>query len=149
MRETLRGRYDFEAFETLSSRLLEIRRTPIRVSRQRVFDAWGFGFNPGALLVPETSLLFLGAGTRLLAYDLERPARLWEDRADIGFWRWQRHECFVIMSAELELAAWDTSGHKKWTTFVEPPWSYRVTADTVQLDVMGRLSSFPVETGPL
>jgi len=29
------------------------------------------------------------------------------------------------MSAELELAAWRTDGTKLWTTFVEPPWTYR------------------------
>jgi hypothetical protein len=29
-------------------------------------------------------LLFIGAGRRLLAYDLKLPARLWEDAADMG-----------------------------------------------------------------
>src|SRR5215470_12771084 len=44
------------------------------------------GFYPGVLLVPETHRLFVGAGRRLLGYDLSRPARLWEDQADFGFW---------------------------------------------------------------
>jgi hypothetical protein len=120
---------------------------PFLVVAQR-YSPWGFGFNPGALLVTETNLLFIGAGTRLLAYELERPARLWEDRADLGFWHWHQHGRFVLMPAELELAAWDTTGQKIWSTFVEPPWSYRVTADIVHLDVMGKTSSFPIETGP-
>ena len=36
---------------------------------------------------------------------LPKPARLWEDYAEIGFWSWQRHDDTVLMSAELELAA--------------------------------------------
>ena len=48
----------------------------------------------------------------------------WEDEADTGFWNWERHGEFVIMSAELELAVWDIHGQKKWTTFVEPSWNY-------------------------
>jgi hypothetical protein len=52
------------------------------------------------------------------------------------------------MAAECELAARDTSGKKLWTTFVEPPWSYRVEADQVLLDVMGTKSTFRIQTGP-
>jgi hypothetical protein len=122
--------------------------SPFLVVAQR-YKPWGFGFNPGALLIAETNLLFIGAGTRLLASELRKPARLWEDQADLGFWHWQRHGRFVLMSAEVELAAWDTDGQKKWTTFVEPPWSYRVAGGLVQLDVMGNEETFPIETGLL
>ena len=59
------------------------------------------------MIIPETSLLMIGAGERLLAYDLETPRRLWEDEAEAGFWGWERHGGLVLMSAELELAAWD------------------------------------------
>jgi len=52
------------------------------------------------------------------------------------------------MSAELELAAWSTSGVRLWTTFVEPPWTYEVTQGILHLDVMGSLSSFPLKEGP-
>jgi hypothetical protein len=52
------------------------------------------------------------------------------------------------MSAELELAAWDVHGRKLWTTFVEPPWGYRVEGGRVRLDVMGRGSSFDLTAGP-
>jgi hypothetical protein len=31
------------------------------------------GFHPGALIIPETSRLFIGAGERLLAYELASP----------------------------------------------------------------------------
>ena len=106
------------------------------------------GFEPSVVVVPETNRLFIGAGERLLAYDLDQPKRLWEDHADTGFLRWARHHDIIVMSAELELAAWDTSGKKLWTTFVEPPWDYSVDERTVSLDVMGVKSSFDLMAGP-
>jgi hypothetical protein len=42
------------------------------------------------------------------------------------------------MSAELELAVWTTDAMKLWSTFVEPPWSYRVPAGQIELDAMGQ-----------
>ena len=93
-------------------------------------------------------MLFAGAGTRLLAYSLrDRPRRLWEDAADLGFWHWSVHPSAVLMASEVELAAWTRDGTKPWTTFVEPPWSYQVTGDQVQLDVMGKKTEFPLSTG--
>ena len=98
------------------------------------------GFVPGLLLVSEAHRLFIGAGCRLLAYDLSRPARLWEDVADTGFWSWSRYDEVVLMAAELEIAAWDIRGSKLWSRFVEPPWEYRVDGRVVVLDVMGTIS---------
>ena len=106
------------------------------------------GFEPGVLIVPETGVVFVGAGERLLAYDLTGSARLWEDRADVGFWWWDRTGNVVLMAAELELAAWDTKGRKLWTTFVEPPWFYRLDGETLHLDVMDFERPFSVRTGP-
>jgi hypothetical protein len=106
------------------------------------------GFHPGILLVPENDLLFVGAGLRILAYDLCSISRLWEDQADTGFWGWARHGDTILMSAELELAAWDTYGKKLWTTFVEPPWDYKVSQGQIELDVMGEKSVFSILRGP-
>ena len=105
----------------------------------------GCGFHPGVLLVPDT--LFIGAGQRLLGYDLLKPARLWQDEADTGFWSWSHYGNIVLMAAELELAAWDASGHKLWTRFVEPPWSYRVDKQVVVLDVMGTITRININNG--
>ncbi len=129
---------------------LAVRRDtewPFLVVAQR-YEPAGAGFEPGALLVPETGLMFLGAGTRLLAYDLKGPTRLWEDAADFGFFRWRRHDEVVLMSAELELAAWDSDAKKLWSTFVEPPWDYRISGRQVLLDVMGDETCFDLLTGP-
>lgn len=120
---------------------------PFLVVAQRYYPA-GYGFNPGALLTCDTDILFVGAGERLLAYDLTKPERLWEDAADTGFWYWSRHDRFVLMSAELEFAAWDIQGKKLWSTFVEPPWEYKVDGHDVILDVMGENQVFRIEQGP-
>jgi hypothetical protein len=112
------------------------------------YAPYGAGFEPGALLVPETKVLFVGAGERILAYRLEPPARIWEDGAESGFLGWDQHGDTVLLRAELELAAFATSGEKRWTTFVEPPWDYRVDGDVVELDVMGDKRSFALRQGP-
>lgn len=120
---------------------------PLLSVAQRYSPA-GYSFYPGVLLVPETSVLFIGAGERLLAYDLQTPKRLWSDTADCGFWSWQRHGAFVLMSGELEFAAWTAQGKKLWTMFVEPPWEYMVEGDMVDLEVMGNKRRFPILSGP-
>ena len=99
--------------------------------------------------MPETGLLLIGAGERLLAYDIRVPERLWEDRAEFGFWAFARHGDVILMLAELELAAWTTGGRKLWTMFVEPPWTCTVSGQTVTLDVMGQVRSLDLRTGML
>jgi len=121
---------------------------PTLVISQRFEPGPDSGFFPGVFIVPETDVLFVGAGIRLLAYNLRNVRRLWEDVADTGFWGWKRHGDMIVMSAELELAAWDLEGAKKWSTFVEPPWAYNVLDGRVNLDVMGTKSSFDLKAGP-
>lgn len=84
----------------------------------------------------------------VVAYHLDPVSRLWEDTTEDGFFEWKRHGDVIVMSAELELAAWDTAGRKLWTTVVEPPWSYEVNDGAVDLDVMGTKRRFPLRTGP-
>lgn len=121
---------------------------PSLVVAQR-YDPSGWGFNPGLLIVPETDVVFIGAGTRVLAYKHHpQPSRLWVDQAAIGFWGWSRVDDIVFMSAEIEFAAWSVDGRKLWTTYVEPPWTFTVSDGHVHLDVMGDKSSFPAATGP-
>jgi hypothetical protein len=126
----------------------EAEERPLLAVAQRYSPGIGAGFHPGLILIPETRLLLIGAGERLLAYDLAIPQRLWEDRAEMGFWSWARYGSTVLMSAELEFAAWDAGGNKLWTAFVEPPWHYTVRDDVVSVDVMGMRSAFPLRSGP-
>ncbi len=104
-------------------------------------------FCPGILITTNTHLAFIGAGERLLCYDLIEKVRLWEDRAEFGFFQWQQFGDIVVLSAELEMAAWDDTGKKLWRAFVEPPWHYRVDGETVMLDVMGQIENFNIRTG--
>ena len=120
---------------------------PTLVLAQRHYPPEDAEFYPGVLVVPETDVLFVGAGERLLAYDLAHVARLWEDVADY-FQRWARYGEVVIIEAELELAAWNLEGTELWTTVVEPPWSYEVTDDVLELDIMGVKSEFSLRRGP-
>ncbi len=107
------------------------------------------GFHPGILIVPETQRLFLGAGTRLLLYDLNKYQRQWQDSADLGFIAWRQHSDYVVMIAETELATWTTQGRKLWTTFVEPPWEYQFENGQIKLDNNGTRTEFSIKTGPI
>jgi hypothetical protein len=130
-----------------------VRRDPYRwpqlVVTQRYGPA-GPGFEPGVLIVPETETIFIGAGERLLAYTArgDRWSRLWIDAAQL-FYRWCQHDDYVVMSAELELAAWTAAGEKLWSTHVEPPWTYSVEDGRVKLDVMGTVTDFALSNGPV
>ncbi len=106
-------------------------------------------FTPGVIIIPETSLLVIGAGEHLLAYKLNPLEKLWEDSTEFGFLHWERYADYIIMSGELELAVWDIHGVKLWTTFVEPPWEYTVHEGIVHLDMMGKKSSFSLQEGPI
>jgi len=106
------------------------------------------GFHPGFLLIPETDLFLAGAGTRLSAWNLSPVRRLWQDSANMGFRGWRRHGDIVLMSAECDFAAWSLDGRKLWSAFVEPPWSYEIRDDVVELDVMGECSRFSAAIGP-
>jgi hypothetical protein len=66
----------------------------------------------------------------------------------MGFLRWDQRGATILLSAELELAAWDIDGRKLWTTFVEPPWHYSIAGSAVDLDVMGIKQSFNLRSGP-
>jgi hypothetical protein len=106
------------------------------------------GTYPGVVLIPETSVLFIGAGETLLAYRLDGPEKLWHDTNDSGFHGWARHGDFVLMSAELELAAWDIHGKKLWSMFAEPPYDYTVENGIVHMDRDGEKLEIPIEAGP-
>ena len=119
---------------------------PSVVIAQKYQDERGT-FTPGFLLVSDTSLFFLGAGERLLCYDIEKKVRLWEDRTTYGFWSWSRSGPYVLMSAEVEFGVWDTSGKKLWSTWVEPPWSFKIQGQAVALEVMGEIQNLRLSDG--
>ena|SRR5215472_16104264 len=61
---------------------------PFLIVVQRYHPGPVSGFFPGVMLVPETDLLFIGAGDRIVSYSLDSPKKLWEEKITLGFWRW-------------------------------------------------------------
>lgn len=143
--ETFEGKAQEEPFCYLS--VAKEVDAPFLIVVQRYLPGPESGFYPGILLIPETNVLFIGAGERLLIYKLDSPKKLWEEEIEIGFWGWARYQQFVIMSAEIELAVWDIHGKKLWSTFVEPPWNYTIDRDVLHLDVMGKTSAISLRSG--
>jgi hypothetical protein len=120
---------------------------PFLIVAQRYSPGPQSGFHPGVLFVPETNLLFLGAGERLLAYTLARPARLWECGLTGGFWQWERAQESIILSSENKLATWDMHGHKQWDFVVEPPWQYALDGDTIHVALGDKQIALHCERG--
>lgn len=108
---------------------------PFLIVAQRYIPGPQSGFYPGILLVPETDLLLLGAGERLLAYSLADPYKLWEEELPGGFLQWERSKESIIMSSENKLAIWDIAGEKRGEFAVEPPWQYTVVEGTIHICV--------------
>jgi hypothetical protein len=89
--EAPRSREDF-----LYLAVSQSHQWPFLIVTQHYAPGPDAGFYPGVLLLPETSLLFVGAGERLLAYRLDQQALLWEDRADTGFWGWEKYKDVLL-----------------------------------------------------
>ncbi len=120
---------------------------PFLIVAQRYSPGASSGFYPGVLLIPETDLLLLGAGERLLAYDMAGPQRLWERHLPGGFWHWERSQDRIILSSENELAVWDIHGQKLWDFPLEPPWQYAVERDTIHVYMGDRQTALHCEQG--
>ena len=103
------------------------------------------GFDPGFLVIPESDILFIGAGQRILLYDLKQVKKLDEDFYNEGFLGWIRYKDYVIMLAELDVTCWRTSGEKMWSRFVEPPYNVEFEGNKIILDVMGKKVRFDIE----
>lgn len=120
---------------------------PFLIVAQRYSPGPQSGFYPGVLFVPETHLLLLGAGERLLAYALDEPVRLWECLLPGGFWQWERSLESIIMSSENRLAIWDIHGQKRWDYHVEPPWQYALDGDTIHVYMGDKQTALHCERG--
>jgi hypothetical protein len=104
------------------------------------------GFSPGFLLIPETNKIFIGAGQRILIYDLKQISKVDEDFYNEGFLGWLKYQDYVIMLAELDVTCWRSNGEKMWTRFVEPPYNVDFEGDKIVLDIMGQIVKFNIES---
>jgi hypothetical protein len=105
------------------------------------------GFYPELLIIPESGILFFGAGEIIQIWELSPYKKIHEESPNCGFWGWSQYNDVVLMSAELELACWNTKGKKLWSRFVEPPWYYTVEDDVVTTNVMNHQEKFNIYTG--
>lgn len=120
---------------------------PFLIVAQRYRPGPQSGFYPGVLFVPETNLLLLGAGERLLAYRLDEPRRLWKGEMSGGFVQWERSQDSIVMSSENRLAIWDLHGQKRWDYRVEPPWQYAIQGDTIHVYTGDKQTALHCERG--
>lgn len=103
------------------------------------------GFHPGFLVIPESDVLFIGAGQRILLYNLKQVKKIDEDFYNEGFLGWIRYRDYVIMLAELDVTCWRSSGEKMWSRFVEPPYNVEFEDNKIILDIMGKKIKFDIE----
>ncbi|GCE14137.1 hypothetical protein [Tengunoibacter tsumagoiensis] len=105
-------------------------------------------FYPELLYVPESQILFIRAGEKILAYQLQVPQKLFELSVDIGFLSWERYSNYIIMVAEMRMTVWNLAGEQLWTLFVEQPWSYHCHHEMMSFIKDEQVYTFPVATGP-
>ena len=78
------------------------------------------------------SLLFVGAGKRLLLFHLR--AVILPDSADTAR-RWRTSSKWARSTVGF---ASPEKAHKKFSAFHQPPWDYEVVRDSVVVNVMGK-----------
>jgi hypothetical protein len=105
-------------------------------------------FGCGVHLVPETGVLLLGCGESVCAYDMATGNKLHHDITPYAFHSWGRHGDVVVMSAELEVAAYALDGTRLWAATVAPPWDYGVAGERMHTIVMGHRVEFSLREGP-
>jgi hypothetical protein len=105
-------------------------------------------FAPGLHLVPETNTLFVGCAESIAIYDLVESKRKHLDVTPYTFTSWSRHDDVIVMCGELEVAAYDLLGSRRWAATIEPPWDFGVNGDTMFTIVMGHKTEFSLREGP-
>jgi hypothetical protein len=105
-------------------------------------------FHPELLFLQVTNTLFVGAGSKAMTYSLKNKVKL-SDRNPYAFWYWAKHDNFIVMNAELEIAVYDYEGHFIWAAPAEPPWTYGIDGNTLILDIMGEIRKYEFATGKM
>jgi hypothetical protein len=106
-------------------------------------------FHPELLFLPETKTIFVGGGRKAMTYSLKDKVKLSSRDLAMGFWYWAKHEGFIILVEELEIAVYDHEGRFVWETRAEPPWSYGIEGNVLTLDIMGTITKHELSTGKL
>ena len=67
----------------------------------------------------------------------------------VGFWAWHQQGDHVFLLAELEFGVFTTAGQRLWSTFVEPPWDFRIDGEIVELDIMNKIQRHRILDGKI
>ena|GEM_PF-6200923 len=106
-------------------------------------------FHPELFFLPETKILFIGGGRKAMTYSLKDKVKISDRNLAAGFWYWAKHEKYVILVEELEIAVYDYEGRFVWETPAEPPWTYGVNDNILTLDIMDKITKHELNTGKL
>lgn len=87
----------------------------------------------GILLVEETGLLFLGAGTYSGVIDLNRLLIIQEKVVD-SFWHYERVSDWILELGELDCFLYNKAGSQVDCAPVDPPYEYTVTPDGIRFE---------------
>ena len=104
-------------------------------------------FHPQLFFIPETTTLFVGAGTKAMTFSLKEKIKISDRSLAAGFWYWARHDKFIVLVEELEIAVYEYDGHFIWGTSAEPPWSYGIEDNILTLDIMDSITKYKLDTG--
>lgn len=91
--------------------------------------------------------MFIGAGRRALSYSLSDKVKLSDRSLAVGFWYWYKHDKYVILAEELEIAVYRSDGRFIWEARTEPPWSYGIEGNILSLDIMDNITKYKLDTG--
>lgn len=104
-------------------------------------------FHPELLFLPDTKTLFIGGGRKAMTYSLKDKRKISNRTLAMGFWYWAKHENFIIMVEEFEIAVYDYEGNFIWGRRAEPPWSYGISNNILSLDIMDTITKYELNTG--
>ena len=104
-------------------------------------------FHPELFFIQETKTLFVGAGRKSLTYSLKDKVKLSDRSLAAGFWYWAKHDKFIVLVEELEIAVYNYDGNFIWETKAEPPWSYGIEGNILTLDIMDNITKYDLDTG--
>lgn len=104
-------------------------------------------FHPELFFIQETKTLFIGAGRKALTYSLKDKLKVSNRSLAAGFWYWAKHDKFIVLVEELEIAVYNYDGNFIWKTRAEPPWSYGIAGNILTLDIMDNITKYDLDTG--
>ena len=113
------------------------------------YEQMSQSITPGVLIVPETNRLFIGAGSRMLAYDLTTCQRVWIEDAQnmMLFWSWLRQGQCVFALGELELAVYELDATPRFRVPVDPPWTFEVSGDVLTVETDSERRGYSMADG--